>query len=331
MKKIIYVLLGIVLLYLILAFIGPSKIDVTREISINRPASDIAPKMADLVFFNEKWNPWMDLDSSMKVSYKGEAGQVGHTNQWLGNKDVGEGIMEITAITPDSVTQKLTFGGHDGGYAYIITVPTGDSTTVRWQMKSDVAFFARPFMLFMGMEKAIGEMYDKGLPKLKKAIEELPKTSAYNVVEVKWEEKTYVGKRAMVSTENNAEKLSAFFMENYPKLFGELGKNKIEPIAPPSAIYFKWEEKQTDVAAVACVNKGTLVKGWENFTVPAGKALMVAYYGDDAGSMQAHNTIGDYLKKNNLNQTVVVEEYVTDRETEKDPAKWLTNIYYLLK
>ena len=331
MKKIIYTLAGIALIYLILAFIGPSKIDVTREISINRPASEIAPKLSDLMFFNEKWNPWMDLDPNMKVSYKGEPGLVGHTNEWAGNKDVGEGIMEITAITADSVTQKLTFGGHDGGNAYIITIPTGDSTTVRWQMKSDVAFFARPIMLFMGMEKAIGEMYEKGLPKLKKAIEEMPKTVSYDIVEVNWEERTYVGKREMVSTENNMEKLTAFFKENYSKLFEELGKNKIEALAPPSAIYFKWEEKQTDVAAVACVNKGTVLKGWESFNVPAGKVLMVAYYGDDAGSMAAHNAIGDYMKKNNLNQTFVVEEYVTDRETEKDPAKWLTNIYYILK
>ena len=38
-----------------------------------------------------------------------------------------------------------------------------------------------------------------------------------------------------------------------------------------------------------------------------------------------------YIKEKGLAQSYVLEEYVTDQMTEKDTAKWLTNIYYLVK
>lgn len=330
MKKLLYGLLGLMLVYIVLALVGPSKIDVERNITINRPASVVAPLMADMHFFNENWNPWTELDSAMKITYTGEAGKVGHASSWEGNSKVGSGTMEITAITPDSVTQKLMFGGHDGGMAYLITKAMGDSCSVSWQMKSDVGFIARPFMLFMGMEKAIGEMYEKGLPKLKRVVEAMPMAPAYEITEQKWEERTYLGKREVVSTENNMEKLSAFFMTNYPLLFMSLEKNKVTG-STPSAIYFKWEEKQTDVAAVSMVPAGTKLKGWETSTIPASRVLSVAYYGPDAGSINAHNAIGRFMQDNKLESLYTIEEYVSDRGAEKDTSKWLTNIYYVLK
>lgn len=330
MKKLLYGLLGLMLVYFILAFAGPSKIDVEKNIVINRPASVVAPLMADMKFFNENWNPWTDLDSAMKVNYTGEAGKVGHASSWEGNSKVGSGTMEITAVTADSVTQKLFFGGHDGGNAYIITKSMGDSCSVSWQMKSEIGFMARPFMLFMGMEKEIGEMYEKGLPKLKKTIEAMPVEPSFAITEQKWEERTYLGKREVVSTENNMEKLSAFFMTNYPLLFMALEKNKVAGQAP-SAIYFSWEEKQTDVAAVSMVPAGTKIKGLETWTIPASNVLSVAYYGADGGSIHAHNAIGKYLQKNKLESSYIIEESVTNRAMEKDTAKWLTNIYYVLK
>ncbi len=331
MKKVAYVLGGLVLLYLILALIGPSTIKVERSISINKSVNTIATALTDFKFFHEKWSPWTEKDPAMTTNYSGNAGEIGHRLEWSGNKEVGKGSMELASVRGDSICQKLSFEGEGDSKSYYITKPTGDSTQVTWGIAFDVGFMGRPFMLFMNMDKMMGADFEKGLGNLKRAIEEIKEEPKFEIVEQNWEERTYIGKRATVSTENNMEKLTAFFMENFPLLFMGLEKNKIQPMSPPSAIYFKWEEKQADLAAVASVAKGTNVKGWETFTLPAGKVLMIAYMGPDEGSMAAHNAMGEYIKKNSLEQMNVVEEYVTDRETEKDPAKWLTNIYYLVK
>jgi hypothetical protein len=134
----------------------------------------------------------------------------------------------------------------------------------------------------------------------------------------------------MISTENGMDKLASFLDENTKKLMADLNSNKIEIQGKPSAIYFVWEEKQTDVACVACVPKGTKLKGWETWTVPAGKAVTLNTYGPDAGGMAAHNAIGDRMKANNQDQQFVIEEYIVDK-SEKDSTKWQTNIYYILK
>jgi hypothetical protein len=47
--------------------------------------------------------------------------------------------------------------------------------------------------------------------------------------------------------------------------------------------------------------------------------------------MGAHEAIKKHMKEKNMSEIVTVEEYVTDPMVEKDTAKWLTNIYYILK
>ena len=37
------------------------------------------------------------------------------------------------------------------------------------------------------------------------------------------------------------------------------------------------------------------------------------------------------MKEKGLTQNIVIEEYANDPMTEKDTAKWQTNIFYLLK
>ncbi len=331
MKKVAYVLGGLILLYLILALAGPSNIKVERSIVINKSGETLKSVLGDFKFFHDNWSPWTEKDPAMVNNYSGKPGEIGHRYEWSGNKEVGKGAMELVSMQGDSINQKLSFEGEGDSKAYYVVKSSGDTSNITWGVSFDIGFMGRPFMLFMNMDKMMGADFEKGLSNLKKVVEEMKEETKFEITEQTWEERTYLGKRSLVSSENNMEKLTAFFMENYPKLFSDLEKNKIQVSSAPSAIYFKWEEKQTDVAAVASVAKGTQIKGWETFTLPASKVLMIAYMGTDEGSMAAHNAMNEYIKKNNLQQVNVVEEYVTDRETEKDSSKWLTNIYYLVK
>ena len=68
MKKILYVLLGLIAVYLILCLIGPSSVRVERSISIHAQADVIKSKIVDLKFFHETWSPWTEKDPQMKGS-----------------------------------------------------------------------------------------------------------------------------------------------------------------------------------------------------------------------------------------------------------------------
>jgi effector-binding domain-containing protein len=336
LKKVVYVLVSLIGIYLVLCLVGPKKVQVERSITVNASNETVKTKLADFKFFQEKWNPFSEKDSAMKTTFEGETGMPGSKYSWKGNKDVGSGSMELIAINGDTILQKIIFTEPrpGGGDVYLIAKANANATNVTWGMKFEVGFFMRAMMLFMNMDKMIGAKYEKGLAKFKEVMEVAPTSdiktyNGYEIKEVIWPDKTYFGKKAIVAF----DKLSAFYAENFPKIFNDAMNNKLEHTGPPSSIFYTYDEqkKQAECAAVISVPEGQL-KGWEKFNVPsANLALHIAYYGAYDKIGNAHMAMDAYMKEKGLMQTCMVEEYITDPMTEKDTAKWLTNIYYVIK
>ena len=335
MKKVLYVILALACIYLVLCVAGPSVIKVERSATINASADAIKALTTDYSKW-ARWSPWSEKDPNMKITIEGEAGKAGHKYMWDGNKDVGKGSMTLVSVSADSIVEQLDFSGKGISDVVFVFKPDGAGTNVNWVMNMKIGFFGRGMMMFMKgkMDEMLGNDFAKGLEKLKgvaEAAAAVPKNyNGYEVKELSWEERTFCGTK---KTKMTADKLSAFFATNYPKMGGDLAKNKIEMMGAPSAIYFSWDDKTmaTECAAVIGVANGTKVKGWEMYTVPASKVLHIAYYGAYDKSMNAHAGMDAYMKEKGLSQTMVFEEYANDPMVEKDTAKWLTNIYYILK
>jgi effector-binding domain-containing protein len=332
MKKVLYVILGLFVVYLILATTGKSRVIVERNITISKSPAFVKSKLMDLQFFHQSWSPWTEKDPAMTVDYNGNTGEVGHSMNWKSDvKEVGNGTLTIVATNGDSIIERLTFEGMGDSKAYHIVTGTENETNVVWGMDMQVGFFFRPMMMFWDMDEMIGPDYEKGLANLKLVLENSNDngTANYDIKETEWPEVTYVGKKETVAF----SKMEEFFGKNYQAIFTELGKNKINPESAPSAIFSTYDEanQKADVAAVARVAKGIKLKGFETFSYPASKVYHIAYYGAYDKSANAHYAMDDYMKKKGVEQSVVIEEYVTDPGTEKDTTKWLTNIYYLIK
>jgi effector-binding domain-containing protein len=61
----------------------------------------------------------------------------------------------------------------------------------------------------------------------------------------------------------------------------------------------------------------------------AGKVVKAVHTGDYSGLVNAHMEINEYMQSKNLTMAGNPwESYVTDPMTEKDTAKWVTEIYY---
>jgi effector-binding domain-containing protein len=332
MRKILYVLLGLVALYFILCIVGPGHVKVERSIDINASTDLIKAKLADYKFFHESWSPWTEKDPGMKTTYTGEAGKEGHSIAWESDKkDVGKGSMTYNGAHGDTVMHTLSFEGQGDAKIYHVVAANGSASKATWVMESETPFMFRAIMLFMNMDKMLGPDFEKGLSNLKKAIEALPAetTVHYDVTEMNWDAKTFYGKKETLAF----DKLAAFFGASYGKIGEALGKAKAQPIGMPKAIYFTFDEKTmtTEVAAVMEVANGTKLEGVEKFETPAGKVLKIEYFGAYDKSANAHYAMDAYMKEKGLTQSYVLEEYVTDPGTEKDTAKWQTDIFYLVK
>lgn len=173
MKKLIYGLVGLFLVFLILCFIGPSTTHIHREIQINRSVATLMDTLYDFKFFQEKWSPWTAKDPSMKVEYRGEIGVKGSSLAWESkHEEVGKGSMTYRYTSKDTVMMNLHFDDFgDSKLYFLVREETPTSATVSWNMFSENSFFTRAFLLFMNMDKLVGSDFEKGLKTLKSELE----------------------------------------------------------------------------------------------------------------------------------------------------------------
>lgn len=174
LKTILVVLVVLAALVSIYAATRPDTFRVERSIIIAAPAEKIFP-LIDTLQNWRLWSPYEHKDSAMQRSYAGPASGVGAAYAWKGNKDVGEGRMEIVESVPASTIRfKLDFivpfEAHNE--ALFTLQPDTGGTRVRWSMGGASTFLFKLMGLFMDMDAMIGRDFETGLATLKQNIEQ---------------------------------------------------------------------------------------------------------------------------------------------------------------
>jgi Polyketide cyclase / dehydrase and lipid transport len=168
-RKIVILVAVLIAAALAYAAVQPDTFRVERSITIKAPPEKI---FAQINGFHqwEAWSPWEKIDPAIKRSYSGADNGKGAVYGWQGNKDVGQGRMEIVESTPSTgVLIKIDFmepyEGHD--MVQFTLVPQGDTTKVTQSMYGPSPFMAKLMGLFFSMDKMVGQKYDEGLASLK--------------------------------------------------------------------------------------------------------------------------------------------------------------------
>ena len=153
---------------------------IERSTVIAAPADAITPLLANLHRWVE-WSPWEGQDPNLQRTYGGEPGSVGSTYAWKGNRKAGAGDMTVTRIAPTEVGLDLRFTAPFKSSSTCTfrltenTVERTDSnarrTRVVWAMTSPQNLASRVMGVFIDMDKLIGGDFEKGLAKLRAAVE----------------------------------------------------------------------------------------------------------------------------------------------------------------
>ena len=145
---------------------------VSRETTIAAPPERVHALIND---FHEwqKWSPWEGLDPAMDRTYAGASRGVGAVYAWKGNRQAGEGRMEITASEPRHVGVDLLFAAPMKAHNAVdfTLTPAGGGTRVEWAMTGPQNVVMRLMSVFWSMEKMIGPDFEKGLRQLKATAE----------------------------------------------------------------------------------------------------------------------------------------------------------------
>ena len=172
LKTILIVVALIIAAVLIYAATLPDSFRVERSASIKAPPEKIYPLINDLRSM-QTWSAWEKVDPGMKRAHSGAARGVGAVYEWEGNKDIGQGRMEITESSPSRVTIRMDF---IQPFAARNTVeftlkPDGVSTQVTQAIFGPMPYMSKLFGLFCSMDKMIGGKFEESLVALKTAAE----------------------------------------------------------------------------------------------------------------------------------------------------------------
>lgn len=165
-------LIGVVV---VLAFIAPTDFRVEREITINKPKSEVFA-YAKMLKNQNDWGPWFKKEPTMKQEFRGTDGTVGFTSHWDGtNAEVGEGEQEIKRIVEgERIDTELRFKRpfESRADAYLTTEAAGDAqTNVKWGFSSSMPRPMNIMLLVMDMDKEVGKDFGEGLASMKEILE----------------------------------------------------------------------------------------------------------------------------------------------------------------
>lgn len=173
LKKIAIAVVVILAVIVGLALTKPDSFSVQRVTAIKAPPEKIMPLISD--FHNwTSWSPWEALDPNMQRTFSGAPNGKGAVYSWKGNKDVGQGRMEITDLSPpNKVIIKLDFIDpmESNNVTEFTLNPQGDSTNVSWTMTGPMPFMMQLMSVFSSIDTMIGRDFEKGLAKMKAAAE----------------------------------------------------------------------------------------------------------------------------------------------------------------
>lgn len=332
LKTIGIILAVLVAAVLVMGLVAPKTVELERSVVIDAPREAVFPHL-QYMDHHKAWSPWLERDPNVQEEIRGTDGTVGAIYYWKGNKEVGEGEQEITAIVPNErIETQLRFVGQGEANAFLAAADASAGTEVTWGFHTETPFPWNAMNLFMDIEGLVGKDYETGLNKLKKLIEEdMSKTyRGYQVQEMDAPTKYFIGVRKTVKFAD----MQAAIAEHLPKAHAAVQAAGIEMAGMPCDLYYNWDEanQQTDMAIVLPVKEKASVDGFETFEIPAGKALVIDYRGAYDNLGEAHYAMDDYLTEHSLEARMpVYEEYVTDPGQEPDTSKWLTKIVYPIK
>jgi uncharacterized protein YndB with AHSA1/START domain len=171
---IIIVLVGIIVFFLIIGLFIRKDYSVSREVLVNKTKATVFQYLKLLKNQNQ-WSVWGSMDPDMRTTFTGIDGTEGFISAWESdNKNVGQGAQEILKIVEgERIDYEIRFlkPFKSTSWAFLTVASSNEQTLVHWEFTGKMNFPANLMMLFMNMEKMVGNDFEKGLQNLKTILE----------------------------------------------------------------------------------------------------------------------------------------------------------------
>lgn len=173
LKTILLVAVLAIAAVLFYAATRPDTFSLQRSLWIQAPPARIHALINDLRQFNT-WNPYEKKDPAIQGHYPGPTAGPGARYEFKGNRDVGEGSLEIVDSAAQQVTMRLDMTAPMQGSNTITftLVPREAGTEVTWAIQGASPYVAKLMGIFLNMDDMIGRDFESGLVALKARAEQ---------------------------------------------------------------------------------------------------------------------------------------------------------------
>jgi hypothetical protein len=180
LKVVKWLVIVVAALLAVLAAVGfflPSAYHVERSILIEAGPDRVHTLVGDLERWSD-WGPWNDIDPSVKTVLGETTAGVGAHQTWSGKS--GNGELTFTACDPRTgVAYDIFFNdGSDAAKGSVLYEVEADGTRVTWSMSGDFGMNLPGRYFGLLLNSMLGEIYEKGLSRLKERAEALEASAA---------------------------------------------------------------------------------------------------------------------------------------------------------
>lgn len=333
--KYFFVLL-VLALFALTVFIATQKgnFDVERTMLIKSPKSTVFNYVND--FRNwESFGSWKKEDPEMKFYYPNTTVGKGASYSWKGKNS--EGIIKTISVSLNEKIQQNMVSNGTNSTVYWTFKDTLGGTKVNWRSKGSMSFSFKVYSVFKGgVDKVIGNMYEKSLTNLDRTLDYEMNTYSIKVKGQVQKLGGYYLQQTITSTIANVPKNLRIMIPNMIYFFK---KNNIAMTGKPFVLYRTYDVANGITKLSVCVPVKEEIFTSPGSDITSGKllpfqAVKTTLTGDYSHSKKAWDKAFEYISKNNLTQNTegsYLEIYSKSIEDIANPSKWITEIYIPVK
>lgn len=286
----------------------------------------------------EKWGSWMQ-DESLKINYPQKTSGEGASYSWVSKSD-GEGAMQTLSVIPNKeINQKIVFRGTltDEGNPVTWTFEpdeTGLATQVSWSVEGSLGLFEKMYFATQEqkLEESLQDMYAESLKNLDSVLQ--VEMNAYSI-KVKGLT-NYGGGFYLYNT--TASKQSEIGVKTTPminQIESFMAENNLPAQGSPFVIYNDWDELNKTTIFSVGIHTPDMVILPDGSPVISGHmspitAIKATLQGNYSYLSKAWEETEKYIQNNGYVKSERLhpfEVYVSRFPDEKNPSKWVTDVY----
>ncbi len=337
MRILKYLFLLLLLSFVALSiFVATQKGDFTVERSqiINSPKSTVFNFVNDYRNW-EDFSSWIVEDPEMQITYPKKTIGPGASISWEGKEGTGD-MLTVFVKENDSISQKMNYDGTSSSVFWRFKDTIG-GTKVTWKTTGKMSFTMKVYTAFNGgINKIIGETYEKSLANLDKTLDFEINTYAVKVNGLVKKLGTFYLRQTFTSEISKVIKNGQIV---FPKMITFCEQNNIELNGKPFIIYHTYDTVSGLTKLSFCVPIKNQILTSSGSDILTGKlepfeAIKTTLTGDYSHTKKALDKAKTYINTNRiaLDPTFSHVENFTISKTEiKNPSKWVTEIYYPIK